>query len=98
LMRSFSTSARGGRDNLIDGHFVCIRRANDISQGGGFVPAPTVAYHEDYRFGTHHARDANQLFGTLGLELNLFSSAIKINTQYMYMHSIWFALHLSINF
>ena len=45
------------------------------------------------RFGTHHARDAFGVFETLGLELDLFSSAVKLNTQYM--HSIWFELRLN---
>ncbi len=81
-----------GRDNLIEGRFVCMRRDSDISQAEESVPAPTVGEHIDERFGTHHARDAYHLFKTLGLELNLFSSAIVLNTQYM--HAIWFDLHL----
>ena len=43
-------------------------------------------------FGTHHARDAFHLFQTVGEKLNLFSSAIKLNTQYM--HTLWFDLDL----
>ena len=78
----------GGPDNLVKGQFVCIRRANDISQDGSFVPAPEVGAHKDPRFGTHHAQDAWRVFSTLGYDLNLFSSAMKINTQYM--HTIWF--------
>jgi glyceraldehyde-3-phosphate dehydrogenase (NAD(P)) len=81
-----------GRDNLVEGQFVCMRRANDISQNSEYVPSPTVTRHDDERFGTHHARDAYHLFQTLGLELNLFSSAILLNTQYM--HTIWFDLQL----
>ena len=42
-------------DNLIDGKFVCIRRSNDISQTGSFVPAPTVNDHGHPAYGTHHA-------------------------------------------
>lgn len=49
--------------------------------------------HETEEFGTHHARDAFQLFQTINREPNLFSSAIKINTQYM--HIIWFNLKLT---
>jgi glyceraldehyde-3-phosphate dehydrogenase type II len=79
-------------DNLIEGRFVCLRRASDISQDEDFIPAPEVGAHKDAQFGTHHARDAWQLFHTLGLDLNLFSSAIKLNTQYM--HSIWFNLRV----
>jgi len=74
--------------NLVEGRFVCIRRANDISQGGSFVPAPQVNRHDDETYGSHHAKDAVELFNTLGYDLNLFSSALKLNTQYM--HTIWF--------
>ena len=70
-------------DNLIDGKFVCIRRSNDISQTGGYVPAPTVNSHDHEIYGTHHAEDAAGLFNTMNLDLNLFSSALKINTQYL---------------
>jgi len=79
-----------GPDNLIDGRFVCIRRANDTSQSGGFIAAPSVGNHSHDMFGSHHAKDASELFSTLGYELNLFSSAMKINSQYM--HVLWFAL------
>jgi glyceraldehyde-3-phosphate dehydrogenase (NAD(P)) len=78
----------GGPENLVDGRFVCMRRANDISQDSSFVPAPQVGSHKDSRFGTHHARDAWHLFNTLGHDLNIFSSAIKLNSQYM--HTIFF--------
>jgi len=67
-----------------------MRRANDITQTGSFIPAPEVGKHGDEDFGTHHALDAHRLFGTLDLDLDLFSSAVKLNTQYM--HSIWFHL------
>ncbi len=81
-----------GKDNLEEGRFVCIRRANDLSQDSKFIPSPEVGKHKDGRFGTHHARDAWHLFQTLGLDLNLFSSAMKLNTQYM--HVIHFSLKL----
>jgi glyceraldehyde-3-phosphate dehydrogenase (NAD(P)) len=79
-------------DNLVEGRFVCLRRSSDISQDEEFIPSPEVGCHKDARFGTHHARDAWHLFQTLGLNLNLFSSEIKLNTQYM--HSIWFNLRV----
>lgn len=72
--------------------FVCMRRANDVSQTGDFVAAPSVGKHDDRVFGTHHAHDAARVFQTLGQSLDLFSSAVKLNTQYM--HSIWFNLVL----
>lgn len=79
-------------DNLLEGRFVCLRRSSDISQEKSFIAAPEVGIHKDARFGTHHARDAWHLFQTRGLDLNVFSSAIKLNTQYM--HSIWFNLRV----
>ena len=79
--------------SLEKGTFVCMRRANDITQTSKFVPAPYVGKHDDPDFGTHHARDANRVFQTLDVDLNLFSSAAKLNTQYM--HSIWFQLQLT---
>ena len=81
-----------GTNHLTDGRFLCVRRSNDISQDSGFAPSPTVERHKDPKFGTHHARDAHGLFETLGYDLNLFSSALKVNTQYM--HSIHFSLTL----
>jgi len=79
-------------DNLIEGRFVCMRRATDLSQESGYIPAPDVGTHNDPQFGTHHAQDAWHLFQTLGLDLNLFSSAIKLPTQYM--HCIWFNIRV----
>ncbi|HEX2254011.1 MAG TPA: hypothetical protein VHQ65_12145 [Thermoanaerobaculia bacterium] len=87
------TLAHDGQDfRLQRGTFVCMRRANDITQVSGYVPAPNVGKHEDDEFGTHHAKDAHRVFATMGADLDLFSSAVKLNTQYM--HSIWFDLHL----
>ena len=91
LIRSLAIDG-DGTSHLEDGRFLCMRRANDISQDEGFVASPTVEPHRDERFGTHHARDAHRLFETLGYDLNLYSSAVKINTQYM--HSIQFSLQL----
>jgi glyceraldehyde-3-phosphate dehydrogenase (NAD(P)) len=84
----------GGEEGycLERGTFVCMRRANDITQVGSFLPAPSVGSHGDDEFGTHHARDAYHLFETVDQRFDLFSSAVKLNTQYM--HSIWFQLVL----
>jgi len=81
-----------GEFSLERGTFVCMRRANDITQSDDFVAAPTVGKHDDPEFGTHHAHDANRVFRTLGKDLKLWSSAVKLNTQYM--HSLWFNLNL----
>lgn len=83
----------GGPGMLDSARFVCMRRASDISQSGSFVPGPEVGKHDDENFGTHHARDAVFLFRTLGHELDLFSSAMKLNTQYM--HAIHFAIKVN---
>ena len=77
-------------DNLVEGKYVCIRRANDLSQTGSFIPAPQVGSHGDEKYGSHHAADAAGLFATMGMDLNLFSSAMKVNSQYM--HVLWFTL------
>ncbi len=84
----------GGSSHLKEGKFLCIRRASDISDSKSFVPSPTVSNHKE-PWGTHHARDAHHLFQTLGLDLNLFSSSIKTNSQYM--HCIWFDMTLDRN-
>ena len=79
-------------DNLLEGSFVCVRRATDISQPGGFIPSPQVGKHSSNNFGSHHAEDAVSLFKTLNLNLNLFSSAMKVPSQYM--HVVWFQLRV----
>jgi glyceraldehyde-3-phosphate dehydrogenase type II len=85
-------ASESGRLRLSRGRFVCMRRANDVSQDSGFIPAPSVGKHDDALHGTHHARDASHLLETLGWKPSMFSSAIKLNTQYM--HSLWFDLEL----
>ena len=77
-------------DNLVEGKYVCVRRANDLSQVGSFIPAPQVGTHPNENYGSHHAADAASLFATLGMDLNMFSSAMKVNSQYM--HILWFTL------
>ena len=79
-------------NNLIEGKYVCIRRANDISQTDNFIPSPQVSIHDCSKNGSHHARDAVSLFSTLGQNLNLFSSSMKVNSQYM--HVLWFNIKL----
>ncbi len=80
------------KNHMKEGRFVCIRRANDISQDKSFVPAPQVDKHNDEKMGTHHAVDVYHLYKTLGIDLNVFSSSLKINTQYM--HCIWYNVKL----
>jgi len=79
-----------GVNVLEEGRFLCMRRATDISQDDEFIPAPEVGKHGDAQFGTHHAHDAFHLYETKGMKLNLFSSAIKLNTQYM--HALYFQI------
>lgn len=79
-------------DNLERGDFVCIRRSNDISQDTSFIPSPQAGEHKDARFGTHHARDVYHLYKTMGKELNVFSTALKVPTQYM--HTVVFRFGL----
>ncbi len=86
----------GGELSMERGTFVCMRRANDITQADDFIPAPNVGKHGSPEFGTHHAKDAHRVFKTLGKDLDLFSSAVKLNTQYM--HSIWFTMVMNRDF
>ncbi|MEA3137443.1 MAG: hypothetical protein QOC71_1724, partial [Thermoplasmata archaeon] len=80
-----------GKDNLVEGSFVCIRRASDVYEDKS-LGSPEVGSHKDERFGTHHARDVHNLYTTLGLDLKLFSSAIKVPTQYM--HTLYFDIRV----
>lgn len=92
LIKTLGTDDSGARI-LTRGRFVCLRRANDVSQDAGFAPAPSAGKHDDPDFGTHHARDASALLATIGWEPPIFSSAMKLNTQYM--HSLWFDMDVS---
>src|SRR5205085_11721371 len=83
---------KDGKLGIEAGRFVCMRRANDVSDAKDFIASPEAGKHDDPEFGTHHARDAYHLFKTLGQNLNVYSSAIKLNTQYM--HTLWFDLEL----
>lgn len=89
IARLLNTFTRGLVPRLMHGDFTCIRRANDVSQTSGFVPSVVGGKHDDDKFGTHHARDVNDLFG-FQIDLPIFSSAIKTNTQYM--HAVRFSL------
>ncbi|MBL7013869.1 MAG: hypothetical protein ISR83_05585 [Candidatus Marinimicrobia bacterium] len=80
----------GDEDRLEKGDFVCIRRANDVRNDYDYISSPQVEGHKNPRFGSHHAEDAHHLFETMGYDLNIFSSAMKLNTQYM--HTMRFTL------
>jgi glyceraldehyde-3-phosphate dehydrogenase (NAD(P)) len=92
LVKTLGDDGDGGVQ-LERGRFVCMRRANDVSQNSGFSPAPSAGKHDDPQFGTHHARDAAALLATIGWKPSLFSSSMKLNTQYM--HTLWFDLEFS---
>jgi len=79
-------------DNFLEGRYICIRRANDLSQPSNFIPSPQVGTHKSEKYGSHHAADAAALFSTIGYDFNMFSSAMKVNSQYM--HVLWFNLKL----
>lgn len=73
------------------GRVVCIRRGTDVGQSGTAPLAPKVSIHDEAE-GTHHAHDVIELYNTKGIELELFSSAIKVPTQFM--HTLWFQFTL----
>ncbi len=70
-------------NNLLHANLTFLRRASDVSQERG-VMAPTISNYTHDRFGTHHAEDVHKLFMTKGFDLDVFSSAIKVNSQYMH--------------
>lgn len=70
-------------DNFEHADLTFIRRASDVSQDKS-VPAPTISAFDDEVFGTHHAQDVHRIFKTLGKNIDIFSSAIKVNSQYMH--------------
>ncbi|MBI4151541.1 hypothetical protein HY496_01110 [Candidatus Woesearchaeota archaeon] len=72
-------------ENLVKGKFLFIRRATDISQDEDFAASPSVDKHKDSKYGTHHARDGAHLYSTLGVEPAIFSSSMKIPSQYMHV-------------
>ncbi len=89
-VRLVHTLADGGR-NLEEGRLVLIRRAGDVGDAK-FIQAPTVEKHKEAR-GTHHATDAANLYAsTLGRDVNLFSSALKLNSQFMHVAHFHFRL------
>ncbi|HLB59404.1 MAG TPA: hypothetical protein VJL87_04910 [Bdellovibrionota bacterium] len=77
--------------HLEQGTFVCLRRASDVGEKKG-ISSPELGTHKDKKFGTHHAKDAHDLYLTKGIDVPIYSSAVKFNTQYM--HTIWFHLRL----
>lgn len=71
------------KNNLSHADLTFIRRSSDVSQTKG-VQAPEVTIPKDNRFGTHHAKDVWRLFDTKGYDIDIYSSALKINSQYMH--------------
>ena len=80
-------------DNILSSDFTCIRRANDISQQGNFIASPQVGPHPNSTFGTHHAADASRVLETMYHNIPMYSSAMKVNSQYM--HVIRFNIEIS---
>ena len=91
IARIISAVSERDPSGIKSGDFTCIRRANDVSQDIGFSPSTSAGEHSDERFGTHHARDVNDLY-SFPIDLPIFSSALKTNTQYM--HTVRFSIIL----
>ena len=71
--------------DLVEADFTCIRRASDVSQTDKGPLSPKVDVHKDARFGTHHAKDARELYQTLNVSPKFFSSAMIVPTQMMHV-------------
>jgi len=66
--------------------FVLVRRANDIGETKKFIPSPEVGKHKYGRRGSHQAHDAWRLLKTnCNVDVDLFSSEAKSNSQYMHV-------------
>lgn len=74
-----------GNQHIECGRFVCIRRENDISEEAGSIASPKVGVHRDNNYGTYQALDAASLFKSIGFNLDLFSSTLKVNSQYLHI-------------
>ncbi|MGZ7032374.1 MAG: hypothetical protein ACXVIJ_10410, partial [Thermoanaerobaculia bacterium] len=59
LLKTLGTHV--GKLSIEAGRFVCMRRANDVSDAKEFIASPEAGNHDDPEFGTHHARDAYHL-------------------------------------
>lgn len=78
---------------IVKARFVLVRRANDIGETKKFIPAPEVGKHKYGRRGSHQAYDAWRLLNTnCNVDVDLFSSEAKSNSQYM--HVIHFNIEL----
>jgi len=88
---ALTRAVAAGGDGLDRGRVVCIRRATDVGDAASGPLAPKLSLH-DADEGTHHAEDVVDLYETTGRDLDLFSSAIKVPTQFM--HTIWFQFDL----
>jgi len=91
---AITKSIAGGSDNTASADFVCVRRANDVSQSSSFSPGVNVGA-DSGEFGTHHAEDLSALLSLRdgGYEdCDFYSSAMKVPTQYM--HSVRFKIEL----
>ncbi|MCA1813506.1 MAG: hypothetical protein LC624_06100, partial [Halobacteriales archaeon] len=73
---------QGEKSNLAEGRFVCIRRSSDVGEEK-MSSGPSLDKHKESH-GTHHATDVHRVFSTLGHDLPIFSSALKLPTQYMH--------------
>jgi len=74
------------------GRFVCIRRSSDLSEEQNYVPSPTVDIHKDMSFGTYQGADVARLFESIGYNLDIHCSSLKVNTQYL--HTVHFSVQL----
>lgn len=92
LIKTFSDPSCEN-NGIKNSDFVCIRRSSDLSQDDEYVPAVASDKHKDSKWGTHHAKDVFHLLEKDFPNLKIFSSAVKISTQYM--HTIRFFIRFT---
>jgi hypothetical protein len=73
----------------LDSDFTIIRRDADIAKNDPHVTGPLFQFPK-HPFGTHHSYYLQEFYKKLGMELNVTSSSVTINSPYM--HTIRFKI------
>ncbi len=71
-------------DNLSHADMVIVRRSDDLANHERLVSAHVVSRHQDLKIGTHHAIDVVDMFKTINVPCNLYSSDITTPSQLMH--------------
>lgn len=73
-----------GPDDLVDADFTIMRRAGDISEDKS-ITGVEIGKPEDDRYGSHQGANAARVLETIGVSLNMHTTADKINNPFMHV-------------